>query len=224
MEKMVLKNKMELEIMEGAALSAITTVVGDWTALGAVAETLRETGNLDEVQFKTDETVTGEYRNMKLVSPLFSAVDIAEDGKIHATFGIRQKTEMELAIEQLQKGQGVQDGAIITTVVGDWTALGAVAETLRETGNLDEVQFKTDETVTGEYRNMKLVSPLFSAVDIAEDGKIHATFGIRQKTEMELAIEQLQKGQGVQDGAITIDDVPERWRAKVEEAMKEEGK
>ena len=113
MEKMVLKGKMELEIMEGAALSAITVVVGDWIALGVAAGLLRETGNLDEVQFKTDETVTGEYRDMKLESPLFSAVDVAEDGKIHATFGIRQKTEMELAIEQLQKGQGVQDGAIM---------------------------------------------------------------------------------------------------------------
>lgn len=120
MEKMVLKDKMELEIMEGAALSAITAVVGDWIALGVVAELLRETGNLDEVQFKTDETVTGEYRDMKLESPLFSAVDVAEDGKIHATFGIRQKTEMELAIEQLQRQQAemnasqeIQDGAIM---------------------------------------------------------------------------------------------------------------
>lgn len=26
----------------------------------------------------------------------------------------------------------------------------------------------------------------------------------------------------IQDGTIIIDDVPERWRAKVEEAMKEE--
>lgn len=120
MEKMVLKDKMELEIMEGAALSAITAVVGDWIALGVVAELLRETGNLDEVQFKTDETVTGEYRDMKLESPLFSAVNVAEDGKIHATFGIRQKTEMELAIEQLQRQQAemnasqeIQDGAIM---------------------------------------------------------------------------------------------------------------
>ena len=120
MEKMVLKGKMELEIMEGAALSAITVVVGDWIALGVAAGLLRETGNLDEVQFKTDETVTGEYRNMKLESPLFSAVDVAEDGKIQATFGIRQKTEMELAIEQLQRQQAetnasqeIQDGAIM---------------------------------------------------------------------------------------------------------------
>ena len=120
MEKMVVKNKTELEIMNGASLNAITAVADDWTALGTIAEALRESGNLDEVQFKTDETVTGEYQNMKLESPLFSAVDIAEDGKIHATFGIRQKTEMELAIEQLQRQQAetnasqeIQNGAIL---------------------------------------------------------------------------------------------------------------
>ncbi len=28
----------------------------------------------------------------------------------------------------------------------------------------------------------------------------------------------------IHDGTITIDDVLERWRAKVEEALKEEGK
>ena len=120
MERMILKDKTELEIMNGAALNAITAVADDWAALGAIAESLKEAGNLDEVQFKTNETVTGEYRNMKLVSPLFSAVDIAEDGKIHATLGIRQKTEMELAIEQLQRQQAeisasqeIQDGAIM---------------------------------------------------------------------------------------------------------------
>lgn len=113
MEKMILKNKTEIEILEGAALNAITAVADGWTALGTIAEALKKSGNLDEVQFKTDETVIGEYQNMKLEYPLFSAVDISEDGKIHATFGIRQKTEMELAIEQLQSGQGVQDGAIM---------------------------------------------------------------------------------------------------------------
>ena len=120
MEKMNLNDKTELEIMNGASLNAITAVANDWVALGVIAEVLKESGNLDEVRFKTDETVTGEYRNMKLESPLFSAVDIAEDGKIHATFGIRQKTEMELAIEQLQRQQAetdasqeIQDGAIM---------------------------------------------------------------------------------------------------------------
>lgn len=120
MEKMIVKDKTEIEIMEGAALNAITAVTDDWTALGLIAEALKESGNLDDVQFKTDETVTGEYQNMKLESPLFYAVDIAEDEKIHATFGIRQKTEMELAIEQLQRQQAetnasqeIQNGAIL---------------------------------------------------------------------------------------------------------------
>lgn len=113
MEKMIVKDKTEIEIMEGAALNAITAVADDWIALGVIAEALKESGNLDDVQFKTDEIMTGEYQNMKLESPLFYAVDIAEDGKIHATFSIRKKNEMELSIEQLQKGQGVQDGAIM---------------------------------------------------------------------------------------------------------------
>ena len=120
MEKMNLKNKTELEIMNGASLNAITAVADGWTALGEIAEALKESGNLDEVQFKTAENVTGEYQNLKLESPLFYAVDSAEDGKIHATFGIRQKTEMELAIEQLQRqqeetnaSQEIQDGAIM---------------------------------------------------------------------------------------------------------------
>lgn len=34
MEKMVLKNKTEIEIMEGAALDAITVVADDMVALG----------------------------------------------------------------------------------------------------------------------------------------------------------------------------------------------
>ena len=112
MEKMILKDKTELEILGGAGMNAVTAIANNWKGLGIIAEALQKPGNLDEVQFKKDETVTGEYRNMKLESP-FSAVDVAEDGKIHATFGIRQKTEMELAIEQLQKGAIVRDGAIM---------------------------------------------------------------------------------------------------------------
>ena len=53
MEKMNLKNKTELEIMNGASLNAITAVADGWTALGEIAEALKESGNLDEVQFKT---------------------------------------------------------------------------------------------------------------------------------------------------------------------------
>lgn len=121
----VLSEGFGIDIKEGASLGAITAVVADFTALGAVADALTKPNNLDNVNFKTGEIVTGKYTGMKLESPLFKAVDVVE-GHVEATFAIREKTEMELAIEELRAGQEVQDGAI-----GD---LGDVVSSLAEGG------------------------------------------------------------------------------------------
>ena len=86
MDKMVLADKTELVIKEGAAIGSATTVVDDFAALGTVAAALTKEGNLETVQFKTDESVTGEYTGMKLESPLFTAVDLV-GGNVEATFG-----------------------------------------------------------------------------------------------------------------------------------------
>lgn len=112
MDKMVLKDNVKIEIMGGAGLNTITTVVGDWAALGGVADALTTDGNLDKVQFMTDETVTGEYNDMILEMPLFTAVDVVGD-EIRATFAIREKTDVEKRLDALESGQGVQDGAIM---------------------------------------------------------------------------------------------------------------
>lgn len=101
MDKMVLADKTELVIKEGAAIGSTTTVVDDFAALGTVAAALIKEGNLETVQFKTDESVTGEYTGMKLESPLFSAVDLV-GGKVEATFGIREKTELEKRVDSLE--------------------------------------------------------------------------------------------------------------------------
>lgn len=112
MEKMILKDKTELKIMDGAGLNAITAVIGDWAALGGVADALMTAGNLDDVQFMTDETVTGEYNDMILETPLFIAVDVVGD-EIRATFAIREKTEIEKRMDALETGAEVRDGAIM---------------------------------------------------------------------------------------------------------------
>ncbi len=112
MEKMILKDKTELKIMNGASLNEITSAVNDWAALGAVADALMKDGNMDKVQFMTDETVTGEYNDMILETPLFTAVDVVED-EIRTTFAIREKTDVEKRLDALESGQGVQDGAIM---------------------------------------------------------------------------------------------------------------
>lgn len=112
MEKIILKDKTELKIMDGAGLNEITAVVGDWVALGGVADVLTTAGNLDDVQFTTDETVTGKYVDMILESPLFSAVDVVGD-EIRATFAIREKTDVEKRLDAVESGQNIQDGAIM---------------------------------------------------------------------------------------------------------------
>ena len=112
MEKMILKDKTELKIMNGASLNEITAEVNDWAALGGVADALIKDGNLDDVQFTTDETVTGKYVDMILESPLFSAVDVVGD-EIRATFAIREKTDVEKRLDAVESGQSIQDGAIM---------------------------------------------------------------------------------------------------------------
>ena len=111
MDKMVLADKTELVIKEGAAIGSATTVVDDFAALGTVAAALTKEGNLETVQFKTDESVTGEYTGMKLESPLFTAVDLV-GGKVEATFGIREKTELEKRVDSLEGRADVTEGAL----------------------------------------------------------------------------------------------------------------
>ena len=112
MEKIILADGTGIEILEGASIGDITIEVPTFASLEGVADALIKDGNLSDVKFKTGDEVTGVYEKMKLEHPLFKAVDVV-NGKVRAAFAIRKKTEMELAIEELQKGQNVQDGAIM---------------------------------------------------------------------------------------------------------------
>lgn len=51
--------------------------------------------------------------DMKLEIPLFREVGYTDDKKVAATFAIREKTETEKRLDKLEKGQAVQDGAIL---------------------------------------------------------------------------------------------------------------
>lgn len=113
MEKMILADKTELEIQAGGSLGTNVVVVPDFADLKTVAEALTKEGNLDTVQYKSEEQVTGEYTNMKLETPLFKSVDYTQEKKVIATFGIREKTELEKEIDEIKTQQVVQDGAIL---------------------------------------------------------------------------------------------------------------
>ena len=126
MEKIIFADNTQLEIKEGASLGSITAIVNDFASLGTVATALRTSGNLDGVQFVSGGQVTGEYSDMKLEAPLFRNVDTNKEGKVEATFSIREKTETEKRLDALEQGQGVQDGAIAD--------LGEAVSTIAEGG------------------------------------------------------------------------------------------
>ena len=98
----------------------------DFQKLGTIADALMVNGNLDVMQFTSDDAVTSEYSEMKLISPLFQNVDIQVDGSVIATFALREKTELERQLDRIESKQQIQDGAI--------EELGEVVSTLAEGG------------------------------------------------------------------------------------------
>lgn len=113
MEKIFFADKTEFELLPGASLEKNKVVVQDFADLKTVADALTKEGNMDSVQYKIGDQVTGEYKDMKLEMPLFREVGYTDDKKVAATFAIREKTETEKRLDKLEKGQAVQDGAIL---------------------------------------------------------------------------------------------------------------
>lgn len=112
MEKIIFSNNSELEIQGGASLDRIAIVVQNFSDLKSIADMLVKENNLNSIKFVSNDLISGEYKNMKVESPLFREVDITEEGIIQAIFSIREKTQMEKTIEELRNGQSIQDGAI----------------------------------------------------------------------------------------------------------------
>lgn len=112
MRKIILADNTEMEIKSGTGLESITAVANDFTALGTFVTALRTKGNLKTVQFAMDESITDEYEDMVLMSPLFYNVNIV-GGKVEATFALREKTEIEKRLDELEESQSITDGAVV---------------------------------------------------------------------------------------------------------------
>lgn len=113
MQKIVFADKTEYEIMLGASLNSITVILNDFSALNTLTSALEKKGNLDTVQFKEDNQVTGKYTALALLSSIYSNVDTDETGKVLATFGLREKTKLELEVDTIMADQLTQDDAIM---------------------------------------------------------------------------------------------------------------
>lgn len=99
MEKMILANGVEIEILDGASLGNITSVVEDYTGLAVLAGKLTKT-NLSHVQFASGSAVSAEYYNMMLTEPNYR-ITATETG-LEVSFGLREQTEEERQQESIQ--------------------------------------------------------------------------------------------------------------------------
>ena len=122
MDKIILQNKTEFEIADGASLGNIQIQSKDFDGIKTITDAFTA-DNLQEVTFTHNDAVSGEYTDLK--SDGFTYMpnvgeDGAEDGTYTVTIRLRTKTEMEKAIDELKDGheanaEAIQELASIAT-------------------------------------------------------------------------------------------------------------
>lgn len=114
MDKIILANKTEFEIADGAGLGNIKIQAEDFDAIKTITDAF-SADNLQEVTFTHNDVVSGKYTDLK--SDGFTYMpnmgeDGTEDGTYTVTIRLRTKTEMEKAIDELKAGHESNAGAI----------------------------------------------------------------------------------------------------------------
>lgn len=121
MDKIILKNKAEFEIADGASLGNIQIQSKDFDGIRTITDAF-SAENISKVTFTHSDQISGEYDDLKCEG--FSYVpnmgeDGTEDGTYTVTVNLRTKTEMEKAIDELKAGheanaEAIQELASIT--------------------------------------------------------------------------------------------------------------
>lgn len=114
MDKIILKNKTEFEIADGASLGNIQIQSQNFDGIKTITDAFTA-DNLAEVAFTHNGETSGKYTDLK--SDGFTYVpnmgeDSAEDGTYTVTVRLRTKTEMEKAIDELKAGHEANAEAI----------------------------------------------------------------------------------------------------------------
>lgn len=108
MDKIILADTTAIELLAGAGFSNLTTVCKDWAEVATLMPKLTPE-NLSNVKVQTGEGLTiGNPHDLVLQPGLW---EVKEDG-VHITISLREKTDIEKRLDNVESGQEVQDGAI----------------------------------------------------------------------------------------------------------------
>lgn len=114
MDKIILANKTEFEIADGASLGNIQIQSKNFDGIKTITDAFAE-NNIAEVTFKHNNEVSGKYTDLKCDGFTYAPnTDEAgkEDGTYTVTIRLRTKTEMEKAIDELKAGHEANAEAI----------------------------------------------------------------------------------------------------------------
>ncbi len=111
MEKLILSDGTEIQVLEGASIDCITVIVDNFTDYENLTKKLiRE--NLKSIKFKTDDFISGAYTNMKLTEPNYEVTQSKDCLEI--CFGLEEaiddftmNEEMKLAITYLTDAESL---------------------------------------------------------------------------------------------------------------------
>lgn len=107
MDKIILKNKTEFEIANGASLGNIQIQSKNFDGIKTITDAFAE-NNIAEVTFKHNNEVSGKYTDLKCDGFTYAPnTDEAgkEDGTYTVTIRLRIKTEIEKRLDALETGQ-----------------------------------------------------------------------------------------------------------------------
>lgn len=108
-DTMILKDGTTIELEAGASLGAIQISESDRSAMLRTWEKLTEE-NLAEVRILNGSGLTaGTYKDLVLVS---ETSVMAANGTVTTTYSLREKTDVEKRLDNVEVGQAIQDGAI----------------------------------------------------------------------------------------------------------------
>lgn len=107
MDKIILKDKIEFEIADGASLGNIQIQSKNFDGIKTITDAFAE-NNIAEVTFKHNNEVSGKYTDLKCDGFTYAPnTDEAgkEDGTYTVTIRLRTKTEIEKRLDALEIGQ-----------------------------------------------------------------------------------------------------------------------
>lgn len=118
MDKIILKDNTEIEVLQMPSLGSITVSVADVAAIQTLKNQLT-VDNLSKVTIKNDAGLTtGIYEDLNLSDTW--TIKWTDDA-VEATFGLAVKSDIEKRLDAVETGQSIQDGAIadLGTAVSD---------------------------------------------------------------------------------------------------------